>query len=256
MKNKWLISSFLFAIVIFSSVILHGCGPGVDAKSTNIHKYDENEVYVRIPRAKMTAEFLKQTAFNVDHKASQQYAFGFLDRDVWQEMQRRPDFDDKEILELDFKALYGRHLNTETLALENNSARRQSFAGVEGYHDYDALTQELASVATYPQLASLHTAGQSVEGRELWYLRITDQSLPIAQKPKFLYIANMHGNETTGRESMIYLSRLLLKDYSTSPRIKNLLANAEIFIMPSMNPDGFENAARNNANGINQPQLP
>src|SRR5690606_12829397 len=101
-----------------------------------------------------------------------------------------------------------------------------------------------------PSLVKLDSAGRSVQGRELWYVEISDNVQDDEAEPKLLYIANMHGDETVGRELMIYLIRLLTDSYAIDPRITSLVDHARIFIMPSMNPDGFEARRRYNARGI------
>ncbi|CAF4422405.1 unnamed protein product, partial [Adineta steineri] len=62
-------------------------------------------------------------------------------------------------------------------------------------------------------------------------------------KPKFKWIANMHGDETIGREMMIALIYHLLLNSQSNTRIARLLSTTDIYIMPSMNPDGFESSA-------------
>jgi len=46
----------------------------------------------------------------------------------------------------------------------------------------------------------------------------------------------MHGDETVGRELMIYLARELLDQHGSTGRLTRLVDNARIFIMPSMKP--------------------
>ena len=55
-------------------------------------------------------------------------------------------------------------------------------------------------------------------------------------KPKFKWIANMHGDETIGREVMIALIYYLLLNSKSDSRINRLLSTTDIYIMPSMNP--------------------
>ena len=53
------------------------------------------------------------------------------------------------------------------------------------------------------------------------------------------YIGNIHGDETVGRQLILYLAQYLLHNYGTDTRITKLMDDTEIFLMPSSNPDGF-----------------
>ena len=58
-------------------------------------------------------------------------------------------------------------------------------------------------------------------------------------EPMVNYIGNIHGDETVGRQLILYLAQYLLHNYGTDPRITKLVDHTEIFLMPSSNPDGF-----------------
>ena len=49
----------------------------------------------------------------------------------------------------------------------------------------------------------------------------------------------MHGDETVGRQLVIYFAEFLLENYDKDERIKKLVDSIEIYLMPSLNPDGF-----------------
>ncbi|MEQ2217090.1 hypothetical protein XENOCAPTIV_015592, partial [Xenoophorus captivus] len=130
------------------------------------------------------------------------------------------------------------------------------------YYNYVDLTNRLQSLAqSYSHIASLSSIGRSVEGRELWVMRISvepDKDAP--GKPKFKYVGNMHGDETVSRQVLVYLVEYLLSKYGEEARITELVNSTDIYIMPSMNPDGFEKSkegdcdgdygGRNNANNL------
>jgi len=119
------------------------------------------------------------------------------------------------------------------------------------YHSYASLTADLqAYAAAHPAICRLYSLGQSVQGRELWALLITDYPHDEEDEPEFKYIGAIHGDESLSTEMCLYFIDLLLTKYdANSPRIVNLIDNTAIWIMPLMNPDGLENNSRYNARG-------
>eukprot|EP00002_Diphylleia_rotans_P034910 TRINITY_DN754_c0_g1_i1.p1 TRINITY_DN754_c0_g1~~TRINITY_DN754_c0_g1_i1.p1 ORF type:complete len:399 (+),score=64.82 TRINITY_DN754_c0_g1_i1:46-1242(+) len=120
------------------------------------------------------------------------------------------------------------------------------------YHDYLELTSFLQSIQNrYPTITKLHTAGKSIQSREIWYLEISNKPGVLEKEPYFKYVGNMHGDETIGREVLVHLIYTICDGYSKGDsRFVRLVNDAHIFIMPSMNPDGFELRRRSNAQGV------
>ncbi|MBN2430209.1 MAG: proprotein convertase P-domain-containing protein [Acidobacteria bacterium] len=118
------------------------------------------------------------------------------------------------------------------------------------YHTYDELTAELQAVAVaWPSLCRLYSTGQSVQGRELWMMKITDNPDLQEDEPEFHYISTMHGDEPIGTELLINLIHLLLDNYGVDPDLTALVNDVEMHFMPLMNPDGNVAHNRFNANG-------
>jgi hypothetical protein len=134
-----------------------------------------------------------------------------------------------------------------------------SLMALGSYHNYAPLTDELSAYAEVnPDICRLYTLGQSVEGRELWAMLITDNPDDEEDEPEFKYVASMHGNEPEGAEMCLYFIDLLLTGYGQDDRITNLVNSTAIWIVPLMNPDGLDLmkpgesklGTRANANGI------
>ncbi len=122
--------------------------------------------------------------------------------------------------------------------------------GPPSYHTYDTMTTELQQIALdHPSITRLVTAGQSIQGRELWWMRITDNPDMEEDEPGFKYIATMHGDEKVGTENCMELINLLTDGYGSDQRLTDLVNEVEIWIMPLMNPDGHTLGQRYNANG-------
>ena len=115
-------------------------------------------------------------------------------------------------------------------------------------HDLEELLKQYE--AKYPQIARVGSIGKSVDGNELYYMRISDNvGTDEPGEPKFKYVANMHGNEVVGREILIYLIQYLLENYENNDVVTYLVKNTDIYIMPSMNPDGFAKAQEGDCQG-------
>jgi len=110
------------------------------------------------------------------------------------------------------------------------------------YTHYEELQQLLQSLEQkYPNLARVFSIGKSVKGRELLVLEISENvHKRNLGEPMFKYVANMHGDETVGRQLLIILGQYLLDQYGKNDRITQLVNQTDIYLMPSMNPDGFE----------------
>ena len=112
------------------------------------------------------------------------------------------------------------------------------------YHHYDQLTELLRQYATkFSNIARLHSIGTSVKNRHIWAFQITDHPNTTEKgEPWFKYVGNMHGDEAVGRQMLIYLIQYLCQQYAINPDIKHIIDSTNIFIVPTMNPDGFEKA--------------
>jgi len=134
--------------------------------------------------------------------------------------------------------------------------KRDSSGTMSHYHSYEELSAFLTEIANdCPSIARKFSVGTSVRGRQLWGIRLTKNPDVQEQEPEFKYVGNMHGDETVGREMLIQLIDLFCHSYGRSDlelgdRITKLIDRTDIYIIPSMNPDGFADGVRSNANRI------
>ncbi len=124
-----------------------------------------------------------------------------------------------------------------------------------GYPSPEAIIARLKSLQNkFPQIITLIEIGKSNEGRPLMFARVTAPekvgSKAIKDRPEFKYVANMHGDEIVGRELMSKLIEDLASNYGKDTQVTRILDQVQVYIMPSMNPDGAANHTRANANGV------
>ncbi len=123
---------------------------------------------------------------------------------------------------------------------------------LDSYPSYEMVVKRLqAAVSKYSSIMKLFSVGKTVEGRDLWVVKISKNVNVDEVEPEFKYIANMHGDEIVGRELMQNLIEDLGRSYAAGERaVVDLVNHAEVFIMPSMNPDGAEAPQRGNGNDV------
>jgi hypothetical protein len=142
-------------------------------------------------------------------------------------------------------------INSAGIAIEGPPKNGFELTGLGGYHNYDTMKDELNSYAgEYPGICRLYSLGWSVRQRELWAMLITNNPDEEEDEPEVKYISTIHGNEPEGTEMCLYLIDLLLREYGADERITNIVDGTAVWIVPLMNPDGFESGVRNNANHI------
>lgn len=115
------------------------------------------------------------------------------------------------------------------------------------YEQFVARMQALAT--SHPDIVRVQSIGQSVQGRGLWVLKISDNPDVEEDEPEFKYSSSHHGDETVGIELTLRLAELLANNYGSDPALTELVDEMEIWLWPIYNPDGYVAGSRENAHG-------
>jgi len=127
------------------------------------------------------------------------------------------------------------------------------------YPTYDAYIAAMYQFAIdYPDICSVQNIGNSIEGREILFVKISDNVSLEEAEPEFMYSGQMHGDELVSYIVLLDLIEYLLSNYGTDSYIQNLVNNIEIWINPLSNPDGtyaggnstVSGATRYNSNSV------
>lgn len=111
-----------------------------------------------------------------------------------------------------------------------------------GYFTYVEMQQILDSMALlYPTIISVKQAlsPQSIEGRNIWQVKISDNPAIDENEPEVLYTSLHHAREAASLSQLIFYMWYLLENYATNPDIQGIIDNSEMYFVPCVNPDGY-----------------
>jgi len=116
---------------------------------------------------------------------------------------------------------------------------KSTYGGYYSYPEMIAAMDDL--VAKYPAIAQKINLGTTAAGNTLWMVKISDNvATDETNEPEVLYMGLQHAREAITGASMIFFMQYLCERYGNDTRIKNLVDNREVYIIPCFNPDGWE----------------
>jgi hypothetical protein len=111
--------------------------------------------------------------------------------------------------------------------------------GFEDYHNYAEMTANLqALAAAHPQFVRLITLGNSFEGRNIIGVRISDDANDNLSEPGVFFVGQHHAREHMTVEVTLALAHHFVESSQVS--VRWLAYSRQIYIFPSLNPDGSE----------------
>ncbi|MHC4942797.1 MAG: M14 family zinc carboxypeptidase [Planctomycetota bacterium] len=92
----------------------------------------------------------------------------------------------------------------------------------------------------YPHLISpKQSIGQTIEGRDIWAVKVSDNPTLDEDEPEVLFESLIHCREPQGMMTLIYYMIRMLEDYGVDEELTYLVDNREIWFVPVLNPDGY-----------------
>ena len=112
---------------------------------------------------------------------------------------------------------------------------------VAGYHSFEEMEREIDEIAKRnPDTVRKVSLGKTPEGRELWALKISENAQSdTSHKPGIVITGCHHAREWMTVEAPLKVLHDLT-DNPSDPAVKKRLQDAEIWIVPVVNPDGYE----------------
>lgn len=106
----------------------------------------------------------------------------------------------------------------------------------------EILTEMDRLASTYPAILSPRfSIGTSLEGREIWAMRIsTTPTVHDPAKPVAWFDALHHAREPMSGESLLHFADWLCTNANIDPEAARLIATRNVLLIPCVNPDGYE----------------
>ncbi len=114
------------------------------------------------------------------------------------------------------------------------------------YNDVEKCIKDLEKKKN--PFVEIRTIGQTVQGRDIHCLLLTDPEIDEKEKQHVMIVAGQHGSEESGRASALELVDFLVAGKEESPEI---LKSTVVAIIPCSNPDSSLTDQYHNADDVN-----
>lgn len=162
-----------------------------------------------------------------------------------------------------------------TLAFFNNNINFLKYTEKEPYtyYNYQNMTDLFFNlVANNSEIMLLESLGTTYEGRDIWMVKLSDNVNENEEESGILLMGAHHGNEKPSYEVLIYFIKYMVENYykentdddkdgllnediidgidndgdglvdedPSEDRVRDVINNTQIFLIPMVNPDGVE----------------
>jgi len=104
----------------------------------------------------------------------------------------------------------------------------------EMYAYLDDMIADHSSIMT-----SRTSIGTSIEGRDIWAIKISDNPEIDEEEPELLFTACTHAREMITPEVLMYFMDHLTDNYGIDPEVTDIVDNREVWFIVMVNPDGY-----------------
>jgi len=110
-----------------------------------------------------------------------------------------------------------------------------------GYRTNDEIVEELDQLhEDFPDIVGEPVSiGQSIEEREIWAVKISDNPDEDEDEPEVLFTALIHAREVITAEVLFGVMYHLVENYEDDERATMLVDERQIWFIPCHNPDGY-----------------
>jgi len=108
------------------------------------------------------------------------------------------------------------------------------------YLNYEQMVSDLMAMQqAHSSICKTYIIGYSFKGRPIYALKVTKTPILENDRPKVLIVANYHAREWMTPAVAMKLAHYLVDNYDSDQGVKYLVNQREIWIIPSLNADGY-----------------
>ena len=140
-----------------------------------------------------------------------------------------------EVIHEDIEEFYKSRL------IQNYSNRDFNYGSMGGYYTFQEIEENIDElISLYPNIISEKISiGLSLEGRNIWALKVSDNPNINEQEPQALYTGLHHSREPMSYMNLFYFMHWLGENYETDLLAQHVVNNRELWFIPAINPDGL-----------------
>ncbi|MDD5424932.1 MAG: M14 family zinc carboxypeptidase [candidate division Zixibacteria bacterium] len=141
--------------------------------------------------------------------------------------------------------ILAQQLRTETIHKDLSAFYRSRLdkeaKDMGGYYTLAEINNYIDSIiAARPDLVSAKVSiGKTIENRDMWAFKISDNPNLDEDEPEVLYTAAIHAREVITPKVLTYFIDHLLNNYDSNSEIYDLVNSRELWFVLMVNPDGY-----------------
>jgi carboxypeptidase T len=140
----------------------------------------------------------------------------------------------------DLPVIQGSGLGMKVL-MDDLGTSRGEFGEFAFYCTYDSMVSIFRGFAAdYPDICRFDSIGQTYLGRWMYAVKISDNVNVEEDEPEVLLEALHHSREWATPQAARHFCDTLLSNYTTDSSFQNLVDNHQIWVIPSINIDGYD----------------
>ena len=146
----------------------------------------------------------------------------------------------------------------ESRLIDNYESRDFDLGSMGGYYTFSEIEEHLDEIANeYSSLVHKISIGNSLEGRNIWAIKISDNANIDENEPEVLYTGLHHAREPMSYMNLYYYMYWLLENYELDELANHLVNNRELWFIPAINPDGlvYNQSIASNGGGMQRKNM-